>query len=189
MAESIRLSNFRDAALNAAVSALVALTLVLPSAGAVDGRDGEKRNPRHKRPPRAEVFFCETSQVECRTSINDFEIDKLRDLFIFVAWREVRGEHSQELRLFLPDGNLYQKLPRVRFTTLASSVSSPDVQTARRSRGEPTVITALPVAGTLITQHSLVGTWRVQVYLDGELVNEASFILRLPRQGPISEQP
>jgi hypothetical protein len=181
VAESTRLTNFKIVALNATVSVLMALILVLPSAGAVKGREDKRRDRRHPRHPQAEVFFCEASSLECRTSINDFELDKIRDLFIFVAWREVRGEHSQELRFILPDGNLYQKVP-ARFTTTALSAPSLDIQTARRSRGEPTVISTLPVAGTLITQHSLTGTWQVQVYLDGRLITEASFILQAPRQ-------
>ena len=149
---------------------------VLLSQPAVSGRKGEKRQHRGDRSPQAEVFFCETPNVACRTKIDEFEIDGTRDLFIFVAWRGVRGAHAQELRLILPDGNHYQTLA-THFTTEPTAPSS-EIQVAKRSRGEPTVVSALAVGGTFITQHMLSGTWGAKVYLDGKLVNESSFILR-----------
>ncbi len=130
--------------------------------------------------PQAEVFFCETQAVECRTTASDFDITKLRDLFVFVSWRGVTGEHTQELRLLLPDGNLYQTIT-ARFTT-APIALSPEVQVAKDSRGEPTVVSVLPVAGTFITQHFLVGTWTVEVILDGQSITRVSFTLRPPQQ-------
>lgn len=129
----------------------------------------------------AEAFFCGVSSVECRSGTADFEIDQLRDLFIFVAWRGVRGMHSQEVRLLLPDGNLYQALD-TKFTTQQGLAAMDGVQVAQLSRGEPTVVSFLPVAGTFITQRLLSGTWRIQVSLDGKLVTETTFELRPARQ-------
>lgn len=115
----------------------------------------------------ATVFFCTTADPQCRTSVNAFEVGKLRDVFVFVAWRGVQGQHEQALELTLPDGNLYQRLTN-RF----------DTATSLTSRGEPVVVQVLPVAGTFITQHSLLGTWKVEVFLDGRLITRASFTLQ-----------
>lgn len=129
----------------------------------------------------AEVFFCETSAVECRTTTNDFTVTEVRDLFVFVAWQGVSGLHAQELRFVLPDGNLYQN-KTTKFTAETGSTPIPDVQIAKLSQGEPTVVSALPVGGTFITQHFLTGTWAVEVYLDGAPVTQAPFVLRPPQQ-------
>lgn len=127
-------------------------------------------------PARATLFFCETDNVQCRTNINWFGIDDIRDLHIFAAYRNVTGEHTQQVRLRMPDGNLYQSV-ETRFTTLASG-SGPEVQVAVRSQGEPTVVTVVPVAGTHITQRSLDGTWVIELLLDGKPVGRAELILQ-----------
>lgn len=65
-----------------------------------------------------------------------------------------------ELRLFLPDGHLYQKL----------GVRDPASSRSNGNRRVPagTVATArLPLAQTAITLSSLYGTWSVVPYLDG----------------------
>ncbi len=126
--------------------------------------------------PQATVFFCENNDVQCRTANNVFDVGKLRDLFVFVAWRGVSGLHAYQLRFFLPDANHYMTL-ETRFTTDATPLA-PDVQVAVRSRGEPTVVNVLPVAGTFITQHGLTGNWRVEVFLDGEFISQAQFTLQ-----------
>ncbi|GEM_PF-5990237 len=127
-------------------------------------------------PARATLFFCETDNVQCRTNINWFGIDDIRDLHIFAAYRNVTGEHTQQVRLLMPDGNLYQSV-ETRFTTLAGG-SSPQVQVATRSRGEPTVITVVPVAGTHITQRSLDGVWVIELLLNGKPVGRANLIIQ-----------
>jgi hypothetical protein len=48
-------------------------------------------------------------------------------------------------------------------------------------RGEAVVVATLPVAGTYITQHNLVGLWTVKISLNGRPVDEDHFILH-PRQ-------
>ncbi len=211
-----------------ALAAVPASSGPLPQGG--PGEGGFQEEELGARSPRAEVFFCTTSGVECRTSINEFDVDQVRDLYIFVAWRGVRGLHTQQLRLLLPDGNLYQTL-ETPFTTrrhrlpspeghqgqdlnfavptqtrssslqarlgrpsrgeVAAELTSlptstqriplpPEVQLARRSRGETTVMSVLPVAGTFITQRSLLGTWTVEVSLDSRPVTKANFTLRPP---------
>ena len=119
----------------------------------------------------ATVFFCTTPDPQCRTSVNTFQAKGLRDLFVFVAWRGVQGQHEQALQFILPDGNVYQRVA-VRF----------DTATTLTSRGEPVVVQVLPVAGTFITQHSLLGTWAVEANLDGRPVTRASFTLQPEEQ-------
>ncbi len=76
-----------------------------------------------------------------------FSSTLVRDLRILVAWQNLSGSHSQRLELFSPDGSLYQ-----RFSTGFVNASS--------------VETDLPVGGTWITEFSLFGAWRVDVFLD-----------------------
>jgi len=71
----------------------------------------------------------------------------LRDLLISVACSDVSGPHRQRLELYAPDGSLYQRL---------SGSVAPNTQTL------------IPVGGTWITEHSLFGDWRVDVYVDRE---------------------
>jgi len=84
-----------------------------------------------------------------------FSAQTLRDLLLVVEYRHLAaGAHSQRLKLFAPDGALYQQ-----FTTEFA------VGTGRAPAWLP-VETRLPVGGTWITEHSLYGTWRLEVYLD-----------------------
>ncbi|MFQ5776803.1 MAG: hypothetical protein ACE5IP_02210 [Terriglobia bacterium] len=122
--------------------------------------------------PAATLFFCTVSDPQCRTSVNSFEGDTIRDLFVLVAWQGLEGQHTVVVEFILPDGNLYQRL-EVPF----------DTSTAPTSQGEPVLVVALPVAGTFITQHSLYGTWGVGVFLGGSAVSSANFVL-LPPSAP-----
>jgi hypothetical protein len=84
-----------------------------------------------------------------------FTTRTLRDLLLVVEYRALpAGAHTQRLKLFAPDGALYQQ-----FTTEFA------VGTGRAPHWLP-VETRLPVGGTWITEHSLYGTWRLEVYLD-----------------------
>jgi hypothetical protein len=165
------------------MGALVFLLGVLAGGAAAQVQSAEPRSRRAQSAternvpaPRASIFFCETADVQCRTELNQFRLDELRDLVMFVAWQRVTGEHTQQVRFILPDGNVYQVM-ETKFTTLARG-ARPGVQGALPSRGERAVSTVLPVAGTHIAQRTLSGTWTVEVLLDGELITTASFVLR-----------
>ncbi len=114
----------------------------------------------------ATVFFSTVSDPQSRSSINTFEVSELRDLFVFVAWEAVDGQHTQALEFILPDGNLYQRL-EVEF----------DMATAPTSQEEPMTVAALPVAGTFITKRLLLGNWTVAVFLDDQFITQADFTL------------
>ncbi len=137
--------------------------------------------PNPPRMPAATLFFCTTNDVQCRTSITDFDLDAVRDLFVFAAWRNLSGEHTQQLRFVLPDGNTYQAM-ETKFTVDATSTDT-NVQVAARSREEKATSVAFAVAGTHITQRSLSGTWTVELYLDGKLIAQSPLTLR-PRANP-----
>lgn len=68
--------------------------------------------PLRVRPPQPkangpEVFYCITPDTSCRTTQDTFSLAELRDLFVFVAWPGVSGQHVQTVQFFQPDGNLY----------------------------------------------------------------------------------
>lgn len=140
-----------------------------------------RRRPIPPRVPTASIFFCDTNDVQCRTEIHEFGIDEVRDLFVFAAWRNVTGEHTQRLRFVLPDGNTYQVID-TKFTVDPNAAGA-DVQAAVRTREEMAVNAPLAVAGTHITQRSLAGTWTVEVYLDGKFIARTQLIFR-PRVSP-----
>jgi len=102
-----------------------------------------------------------------------FSGQTLRDLLIVVEYRDLpAGPHTQRLKLFLPDGALYQQ-----FTT--EVVSDPPARRTGHStpRWEPVEV-RLPIGGTWITEHALYGTWRLEVSLDaGQPATTTTFIL------------
>src|SRR5438046_1849190 len=59
------------------------------------------------RPRGPEIFYCETPDTSCRTTQNTFPIADLRDLFVFVVWPGVSGQHVQTVEFLLPDGSIY----------------------------------------------------------------------------------
>ena len=76
-----------------------------------------------------------------------FSATSLRDLLITLTFSNISGSHQQRLELYAPDTSLYRRLTG----TVA-----------------PTTQTLLPVGGTWITDHSLFGDWRIDVFVDRE---------------------
>jgi len=166
--------------------------------------------PRPRPTPRGpEIFYCETPDTSCRTTQDTFPIADLRDLFVFVVWPGVSGQHIQAVQFLLPDGSVYSS-QKTQFTiggrvfSANVAASAPNVvappppaphlmadanethsegipSLLMKSRGDSAVLTVLPVAGTYITQRNLSGTWRVLVLLDDHLALESEFTLA-PRQ-------
>jgi hypothetical protein len=102
---------------------------------------------------------------------DEFSVGQTRDLKI-VVWWALNSQHVQRLELVSPDGSLYQRLQ-----TSFDADTSKLVQ--RGNQSYVSVETILPVAGTWITDHSLFGTWTVNVYLDGDTATSrnASFVV------------
>lgn len=157
------------------------------------------------RPRGPEIFYCETPDTSCRTTQDRFAITDLRDLFVFVVWPGVSGQHVQTVEFLLPDGNIYSSKktrfsiggaspvaamapafknevsplpPAPHLIAEANKVHPEGIPTLlMKSRGDSSVLTVLPVGGTYITQRNLCGTWKVRVLLDERRALESEFTL------------
>jgi hypothetical protein len=169
------------------------------------------RLPRPRPVPRGpEIFYCETADTSCRTTQDSFTLADLRDLFVYVVWPGVSGQHVQTVQFFLPDGSTYSSQKTqfnigggaVFFAAMAPAapnVVAPPAPAAHlmrdankihgegissllmKSRGDSAVLTVLPVAGTYITQRNLSGTWHVSVLLDDRVALQSEFTLVPPQ--------
>ena len=93
-----------------------------------------------------------------------FSAHTLRHLVIVVHYRDLRpGRHTQRLELYAPSGALYQVLASE--VTLAGGRGR---GASQRPDAWERVEAVLPVSGTWITEHSLFGAWRVEVWVDQE---------------------
>jgi len=117
--------------------------------------------------PLAMIQFIGLTQDQQVLERYDFEAQALREVKINVWW-DLAGAQTQRLELFAPDGALYRRVS-----------ASFDANALPRTQGRVLVQTPLPVGGTWITEYSLFGTWRVDVYLGGQTspVTSASFVL------------
>jgi hypothetical protein len=152
---------------------LCAIAIALPAQGA---------------PPKqmAEVLFGEREETACRPGHRDFVLDDLRDLHACIVLPGVEGTHYAQLTFLSPDGNVYQTMT-LAFVTADAPLTKPAVSLSGRQhkvkragwrgRGETVVIATLPVAGTHIAQHSLVGLWTVRIALDGQSLDWGQFFL------------
>jgi hypothetical protein len=163
------------------------------------------------RPRGPEIFYCETPDTSCRTTQDKFAMAELRDLFVFVVWPGVSGQHVQTVEFYTPDGSMHLS-KKTRFTiggSAPATAMAPATQNnvsplppahhlvadankihpegipslLMKSRGDSSVLTVLPVGGTYITQRNLSGTWHVRVLLDDRLALESEFTL-VPAQPP-----
>jgi hypothetical protein len=111
-----------------------------------------------------------------------FHASQTTDLTLGIVFpSSIHGEHEVELRLYTPNGNLYQSL---RVPVAAPGASTGANRTVKdypmaiqqvvlkpvKYLGKP-VYTAevhFPVGGTLISSNSLYGQWRLEALLDAE---------------------
>lgn len=164
----------------------LALLLACSASGQEKGRNAGGSAPAVT--PTPEVFFCDTETPECRSVNSEFDMSKVRDVFVFVAWKNLSGEFVQTIEFYLPDGSLYMKKDtpflvrkdqaRARWVK-GSNVPERYLTT---SRGTPTVVTAFPVAGTYLKQRSLSGSWSVRVLLNDQPVAKVPFQLKAVAQ-------
>jgi hypothetical protein len=175
---------------------LIALALVALPAAAQKERSGAQRttpvepvrNMGAAEVAKSEIFFCQTATTECRTTASAFELKRVRDLFVFVTWPGVLGDHVQTVEFYLPDGNLYarRETPFRIQNAKSRAAQAPGAKVTGEflsiSRGVPTVITPLEVEGTYISQRALTGQWSVRVLLDGNLVAASKFSIDPPQK-------
>lgn len=107
---------------------------------------------------------------------SSFDINSLRELHVQTVWHNVTGQHVELRKFYAPDGSLYSQ----KLVAFATDIASPqpyqapvgipsarDVQPATAAAdGSVMVWDYLPVGGTWITQHNLLGAWKIEVTLD-----------------------
>ena len=101
-----------------------------------------------------------------RTRNPKFSASQILDLrFRIVMDSTMSGEHDLELKLYTPNGHLYQTLSAT-FNATGDEARSGSRRSPRRSRFQ-TIDKILPVAGTTIVTSSLYGKWNIAAHLDG----------------------
>jgi hypothetical protein len=109
-------------------------------------------------PASAAVSICDASKSNCQAAAASFSLAGVPDLNVAVNWTNVpAGTHSQEIRLLMPNGNLYQRFQ--------NSFLVP----ANDSNGSANVSRNIPITGTFITERQITGGWKVEVSLDGKV--------------------
>jgi hypothetical protein len=116
-----------------------------------------------------------------------FSASAVRDLYVYTFWTRLSGEHLLTVRFYSPDGHLYQRLVLPVSVGRPSSptrqvegVETPiDVQRAAPSGRYQVTVVQLPVAGTWITEHRLLGEWRVDTLLDDDPATLATRVFTL----------
>jgi hypothetical protein len=136
--------------------------------------------------PVREVFFGDREETACRPGQRDFVLEELRELYVCIVWAGLGGTYAAQVTFVAPDGNVYQTLTQA-FVTAEAPATRATVEVAGRQhavkragwgrRGETLVVATLPIAGTYITQHQLVGLWTVKIALDGRPVDWETFVL------------
>ncbi|HET8936425.1 MAG TPA: hypothetical protein VFN67_23435 [Polyangiales bacterium] len=108
--------------------------------------------------------------------VDSFSLSTVPDLYVYTAWSNLCGEHTELRKYYDPSGELfYQKL-----TAFSTDISEPVPLT--RKVGVPhntSVLPAIPdaqgafvmqdnigLAGSWIGAHSITGTWKLELYLD-----------------------
>jgi hypothetical protein len=133
-------------------------------------------------PPRVEagearLYFVGVLHDGRQVRGQEFPAGSLRELLIVVEYRHLAGTRTQRLDLYTPGGALYRQLTTEvtlagQGRPVATGASRPDRGKSRGRTPAPAwgerVETRLPVGGTWITEFSLFGAWRVDVYLDQE---------------------
>ena len=111
-------------------------------------------------PAAATVSFCNAAQANCQSQSANFSLktSNIPDLNIKVNWADVAaGKHSQEMRLLMPNGNLFQRLQNT-------------FVVPRSGDGSASVNRNIPIAGSFIAQRQITGGWKVRVSLDGKVI-------------------
>jgi len=134
-----------------------------------------------------EVFFGDRDETLCQPGGREFSLDDLRDLHVCTVWAGLSGTYWAQLTFLSPDGHVYQTMT-VAFVTPDATATVGTVEVAGRQhpvrragwrgKGETVLVATLPVAGTYISQHNLVGTWTVKISLNGRPVDSDQFTLR-----------
>ena len=148
---------------HALFAATVGWSLIISGCGAIQqpgssGAPGGAGGGSTDVPGTAAVSFCNAAQTGCQSQSANFSMttSNIPDLNIKVDWASVLpGTHSQEIRLMMPNGDLFQRLQDT-------------FMVAANGSGTATVNRNIPIAGSFISQRQITGGWKVQVSLDGK---------------------
>ena len=113
-------------------------------------------------PPLPQCVALQVTSPQAETDRTDFSAGEVLDLRISTSFRRLTGPHRLELRVYTPQGFLYQRF------AVPFDASSPPSDGDGRRPPRRSVGVRLPVAGTAITTNSLYGRWKVVPFLDGE---------------------
>jgi hypothetical protein len=111
-------------------------------------------------PATAMVSFCSAAQTNCQSQSANFSLEtsNIPTLNVRVDWANVAaGTHSQEMRLLMPNGNLFERLQNT-------------FVVPRSGDGSASVNRNIPIVGSYIAQRQLTGGWKVRVSLDGKVI-------------------
>jgi hypothetical protein len=122
--------------------------------GGSGGRPIPGRPPLPK-PTSPEIFYCITPDTSCRTTQEVFSLAELRDLFVFVTWPGVGGQHVQTVQFFQPDGNLYSAT-KTRFTVGGVTVAVAHAAVAGMAPANGNVVAPPPPAPHLMFDANVV---------------------------------
>jgi hypothetical protein len=105
-----------------------------------------------------------------------FSVSETRDLYFHSVWANLAGGHRELRRFYAPSGSLYYEKLLPFSTLLDAPVPFKEVVLIPHSKqiaalspdeaGQLLLSDAFPLAGTWISDRALVGTWRIEVYLD-----------------------
>ena len=133
----------------------------------------------------AVVFTDKKDQTTIPEGKTVFSANSIYSVYICATWKNIEGSHDEVLKLYCPDGRLYQTV-YLPFTTyplssMTKSVAwSPhpvEIELVSQINGVYPVWGELPVAGTWAMR--LTGAWRAEIYLDDNptCYGQASFTL------------
>jgi hypothetical protein len=133
------------------------LLMLVPATETVEASTFVRRSRCHR------VFVSSPEAARTRRRKPKFSAAEIMDIqFKTLVSRRLTGQHSLELKVYTPKGNLYQSM------TFQFDADAPIPEGARRrSRRFQEVKAILPVAGTSIVTSSMYGIWRVEAFLDG----------------------
>ena len=128
-------------------------------------------------PPPAPVYALKTTDAKVAGVVpagkTTVRIATTVDLFVAVDYQNVTGAHTQLVQLFSPDGSYYQGFSRSVCIGPACTTDLPEVVGTVAQYW-----VTVPVAGSYISQYSLTGTWRVDLYVDGTKTATANIVLQ-----------
>jgi hypothetical protein len=165
----------------AASSLVLALACgVAPEEGGVES--GEADGLKSQKTPVAttSTYALQTTDVKVTTPVfkSSYVVTSTYELFYAVDLpSSLKGRHSLSIFVNAAGGSSYQRMD-VKFTTdIAAGIGEQKAE--KLSNGAYRVWASMPVAGTMIEQYGLVGTWSAADHIDGDATAAATTTFQL----------